>query len=93
MTEELRKEIERAAAVLKEFGAKEVYVFGSAATGSLTEDSDVDLAVAGLPPRSFIRAMGKAGRVLSRQLDLLDLDEDSLFTRYLKREGKLLRVA
>jgi predicted nucleotidyltransferase len=93
MTEDMQKLLERAAAVLKQFGAREVYVFGSAASDTMREDSDVDLAVVGLPPRVFIRAMGEAGRVLGRPLDLLDLDEDSLFTRYLKRKGKLQRVA
>lgn len=93
MDEELRKSIERAAAVLKEFGAREVYVFGSAATGTMREGSDVDLAVVGLPPRVYLRAMGEAREVLGRALDLVDLDDENLFTAYLKRKGKLQRVA
>ena len=95
MNEELRTRIERAAAVLKEFGAREVYVFGSAATGAMREESDVDLAVAGLPPEVFFKAMGQASDALGREtaLDILDLDEETLFTAYLKRKGKLQRVA
>jgi len=93
MEEELRKSIERAAAVLKEFGAREVYVFGSAATGTMREDSDVDLAVSGLPPGVFFKALGRAADALGRELDLLDLDQENPFTRYLREEGELHRVA
>jgi predicted nucleotidyltransferase len=93
MDSELRTKIEKAAQVLISMGAREVYVFGSAATGRLREGSDVDLAVVGLPPAVFFRAMGKAAEALERELDLIDLDEDNLFNRYLKRKGRLQRVA
>jgi predicted nucleotidyltransferase len=93
MDDALRKAIERAAAVLKEMGAREVYVFGSAATGTMREGSDVDLAVVGLPAGEFISAMVRAGDALGRELDLIDLDNDNPFTRYLREEGELLRVA
>jgi predicted nucleotidyltransferase len=88
-----RKGIEAAAAALKEFGAQEVYVFGSAADGTMHEDSDIDLAVSGLPPEVFFRAMAQARGALGRELDLIDLDEETLFTEYLKKKGKLRRVA
>ena len=74
MDEQLRQSIQRAAAVLQELGAREVYVFGSAAKGTLRPSSDVDLAVSGLPPAVFFRAMSKAADVLDRPLDLIDLD-------------------
>lgn len=92
MAEEINTLIEEAAAALRAAGAHEVYVFGSAATGKLREGSDVDLAVSGLPPKVFFRAMGAASQVLRRPLDLVDLDEDNPFTRYLKSEGELRRV-
>jgi len=90
---DIRKAIEAAAAALKEFGAQEVYVFGSAVDGTLHEDSDIDLAVSGLPPEVFFRAMARARGALGRELDLIDLDEETLFTEYLKKKGKLRRVA
>jgi len=92
MDAELAPLIEKAAAALKAVGAREVYVFGSAAKGKLREYSDVDLAVSGLPPELYFRAMGKASRALGRPVDLIDLDEDNPFTRYLKGKGELLRV-
>lgn len=85
--------IASATAVLKAAGAREVYVFGSAAKGSeMRPNSDVDLAVSGLPPEVFFRAMSDAESALGLPLDLIDLDEDSPFTRYLKTEGELRRV-
>jgi predicted nucleotidyltransferase len=92
MNDDLKSAIERAAAALKAFGAKEVYVFGSAAVGMMREGSDIDLAVSGLPPEVFFKAMGSARRAVRRAVDLVDLDEDNPFTKYLKDEGELLRV-
>jgi predicted nucleotidyltransferase len=92
MTEDLKGLVDKAASALKAVGAKEVYVFGSAAHGTLRENSDVDIAVSGLPPEVFFRAMAKASRALGRPVDLVDLDQDTDFTRYLRQEGELLRV-
>jgi predicted nucleotidyltransferase len=92
MSDEMRQLIERAALILKAAGAREVYLFGSAARGQMREDSDVDLAVSGLPPELFYRAGAEAEDALGRPLDLIDLDEITPFTQYLKAESELLRV-
>lgn len=92
MANDMSASIAAAAAALKAAGAREVYLFGSARTGKLRADSDVDMAVSGLPPQLFFRAMGQASRALGRPLDLVDLDLDNPFTRYLKEEGELQRV-
>ena len=93
MSDKITESIRKAAEVLKAAGAKEVYVFGSAATGTMDEYSDVDMAVAGLPPEVFFRAMGNASDALGRSLDLIDLDDGGLFVEYLMRKEKLHRVA
>jgi predicted nucleotidyltransferase len=92
MKDRLRSSIEAAADILKAFGATEVYVFGSAAHGSLRADSDVDLAVSGLPPEVFFRAASKAADALNRPADLIDLDDDSAVVKYLRTSGELVRV-
>ena len=92
MDEQLKELIERAVAVLKKAGAREVYLFGSAAGGAPRRGSDIDFAVSGLPPENFILAMGQAADILPCSLDLVDLDEANPFTRYLKEEGELQRV-
>ncbi len=93
MTEGIRKDIEKAAEVLKEAGAREVYLFGSVAEGRDTPDSDLDFAVSGIPPSKFFRAVGVAALAIHRQIDVVDLDEPTLFSDYLREKGKLLRVA
>jgi predicted nucleotidyltransferase len=88
----ISRSLEAAVAALKAAGAREVYLFGSASTGKMRPNSDVDIAVSGLPPEVFFRAMAAAHDALGRPVDLVDLDEDNGFTRYLKNRGELLRV-
>lgn len=92
MNESLKSRIAEAARILRAAGAKEVYVFGSAAEESAVHPHDVDLAVSGLPPAVFYEACAAAGGVLPLPLDLVDLDEDNPIVRYLKEEGELVRV-
>lgn len=93
MDEELRLKIQQAAQALLAEGAREVYLFGSAATGKMRPDSDIDMAVSGLPPERYFRAVGEVNDIVRRQVDLVDLDAGNKFTEYLKRKGKLQRVA
>lgn len=93
MNDELGILIEKAARVLKTFGATEVYLFGSVGNGTATRHSDIDLAVSGIPPKMFFKAMGSALNVLKREFDLVDLDEKNPFVEYLKTHGDLQRVA
>lgn len=92
MTKELEEQVKRAAEILKAAGAREVYVFGSAATGRMHECSDVDLAVVGLPPEKFYSSGGQLFDVFDRPFDLVDLDQENPFTDYLKEKGRLVRV-
>ena len=91
--EDLKRDIETAARILKEEGAKEVYLFGSAATGKLRPESDIDLAVRGLPPERFFPAMSAVVFAISVPFDLVDLDERNPFTEYLEAHGELRLVA
>ena len=93
MDNPLEVALKRAAAALKAAGAREVYLFGSAAAGTMGNDSDIDLAVTGLPPEKFFQAMAEAADILQRPLDLVDLDEHNFFTEFLKKKKKLQRVA
>jgi len=93
MTEHDELEIKTAAKVLIASGAREVYCFGSAATNTMRSGSDVELAISGLPPERFYRAVGQALRMLSRPVDVVDLDEQTPFTEHLRNKGRLQRVA
>ncbi|MCP4661587.1 MAG: nucleotidyltransferase domain-containing protein [bacterium] len=85
--------LRQGAAVLRAEGATDVYVFGSVASGRVHPRSDVDLAVAGLPPEKFFGMLSRLSELFARSVDLVDLDDENLFTSYLKRKGLLRRVA
>ncbi|MBN1903122.1 nucleotidyltransferase domain-containing protein [Candidatus Sumerlaeota bacterium] len=78
---------------MKKYGAREIYIFGSSGTGTISDSSDIDLAISGLPPENYFHAFSEAQCLLERPLDLIDLDTPTLFTEYLKKKGKLRRVA
>jgi uncharacterized protein len=93
MADRMKDLLEQGAALLTAAGAREVYVFGSVAAGRAHEDSDVDLAVAGLPPERFFATMARLENLFDRAVDLVDLDDTSPFTDYLRNKGILRRVA
>ncbi len=68
----------RLPAVLEElttFGVTRVILFGSVARGEADEDSDLDLAVEGLPAARLFEAMARGLRAAGRPVDLLRLEE------------------
>jgi predicted nucleotidyltransferase len=81
-----------AAHLLRGLGASQVFVFGSFARGELRRDSDVDLAVSGLPAAVYFSAVSKASDLLGRPVDLVDLDDDTPLVRHLIGSGELVRV-
>jgi predicted nucleotidyltransferase len=91
-SDELMPRLRDAARRLLALGATEVYVFGSAATGKAGPDSDVDLAVRGIPPARVLDALGAAWDAVGQPVDLVTLEADTPFTRYLVAKGGLLRV-
>jgi len=93
MTRTLIPEMERAVEILLRNGAREVYVFGSRARGDAAPDSDLDVAVRGMPPEHFYRAVGEVCSALGLPVDVVDLDESSPALDYLKEHGDLFRVA
>ena len=90
---DLSQKIQEAASLLVKRGATAVFLFGSAASGSLRDDSDIDLAVTGLPPEIFFRAMAEASRIVGRPVDLVSLDRADEVAESLRRSGELHRVA
>ena len=74
------------------YAVKRMFLFGSAA-GTDAGYRDIDLAVEGIRPQDFFSLHGDLLLRLSRPVDLIDLDEPAPFARFLKEEGKLVRVA
>lgn len=89
----LQKDLSVAIEILKRFGATEIFLFGSLARGTSAEVSDIDLATVGLPKDRFFAAYGELLMRLDHQFDLIGLDYENEFTRRLRSEGTLRRVA
>jgi len=58
----------------------------------LAPDSDVDLAVSGLPTKVYFKAVSQASDILGRPVDLVDLDDVTPRVRYLRESGQLIHV-
>jgi predicted nucleotidyltransferase len=92
LTRREQEAINKAATLFIGLGASQVFVFGSALKGKLRPDSDIDMAVSGLPPRVYFSAVSQASDLIGRPVDLVDLDDDSGLVRYLRGSGELIRV-
>ena len=80
--------------ILREYGARRVFLFGSMARGDARPGSDVDLACEGLPPGRFFEAWGKLLLFTEREVDLVDLSEvKGPLRRRIEEEGVLLYEA
>jgi predicted nucleotidyltransferase len=93
LSEPYQSDVQRAVRILKEAGCTDVFLFGSAAAAEVSDQSDIDLAVRGCPGGQFFYLLGRLLLELDRPVDLVNLDRDDAFARYLEREGELHRVA
>lgn len=88
-----QKDIEKATKILKENGAKEVFIFGSIANGKFNEKSDIDIAVKGLDENDFYKVASILMFELENEFDLIDLDDkENRFSQMLLKVGGLLKV-
>lgn len=81
-----------AMALRKEFPGVEVVLFGSLATGQFELDSDIDLAVKGLPEEHYLKAYGIAESIADPiKVDIVQLEfpRESLRSN-IERDGVIL---
>lgn len=80
--------------LVQNYGAKEVWLFGSLVrAASFHRNSDIDLAVAGLPAQQFFRILAQLNTATEFAVDLVDLDAcPSWLAEAIRIEGKLLRA-
>ena len=88
----MNREIDTIVEIIKEAGGKEAYIFGSVARGEDTEVSDIDVGVRGVPKDLFFKLSGRIMLALNRTVDLVDLDEETRFTKRLFENEVLARV-
>ena len=89
----VRQDLERAVEYLKSVGCSEIFVFGSTARGDYRDDSDLDIAVRGIPADQFFAVYGELMTRLSRPVDLVDLDLQKRFGKQLLEGSDMRRVA
>ena len=88
-----QNDINMAIKILKENGAKEVFIFGSIVNGKFNENSDIDIAVKGLAQQEFFKVASELMFELENEIDLIDLDDkENRFSQMLLKMGGLLKV-
>ena len=86
-----QEDIRRAVKILKEAGCTDIFLFGSVSLGQ--PGTDIDLAIRGCSRGQFFHVLGKLLLELDHPVDLVDLDRQDAFARYLEEEGGLLKIA
>ena len=88
----MREARQMAKRLVKQHGAKRVILFGSVARQRrLRRDSDIDLAVEGMPAENFYQIVGDLWTKQGRQVDLVRWETlRESFRQVVEREGKLL---
>ncbi len=89
---EYMKEINKIIWIIKEEGCQEAYIFGSLARGEQTNSSDIDIAVKGMKPDKFFKVYGKLISSIEHNVDLVDIDDGSDFSKLIMAKGEMMRV-
>ncbi len=92
LPEAYQKNVRRAVEILKQAGCTGIFLFGSLATGNIGGESDIDLAIRGCPKGKFFHLLGRLLLDLDYPVDLVNLDKQDAFARYLEKEGGLLQI-
>ncbi|HNW92973.1 MAG TPA: nucleotidyltransferase domain-containing protein, partial [bacterium] len=88
-----KEKLDRAVDYLKARGCTRV-LFGSFAEGRAHDNSDIDLAIIGLPDSEFYRTVAQLPTLLVREVDLVDLnDVTPYFRKWVETGGVVLYAA
>lgn len=72
--------------VSAKYQVKRVLLFGSSLDTN-RESNDIDIAIEGISPQNFFRYYADLLFMLSKPVDIVDIDEQSKFTLLIKKEG------
>jgi predicted nucleotidyltransferase len=61
--------------LVQEFQATKIILFGSLVNGKFDQESDIDLAVAGIPKSDYFRAFAAVNDIGDRPIDLKPLED------------------
>ena len=86
-----KDELNKAIEIAKKYGVGELYLIGSALYKEPEEVNDYDFAVRNVPPGNFFKFYGELFRVMSKNVDLIDLSgKMTKFKDIILKEGKLI---
>lgn len=75
----------------KEFDVKKIYFFGSLIKGNFDDRSDIDIAVEGLSPRLYLKALAFLSDYFKRETNLIPLETcSSSLKEVIFTDGRLL---
>lgn len=86
-------DLEKAVQILREEGCREIYLFGSVATGTARSDSDLDIGIRDYPREHFFRIYGRLLSELQHDADLVDFGHQSALFSVLSEIGEVRRIA
>ena len=77
--------------LIKTFPITKIILFGSLVKNKFTETSDIDLAVAGIPPALYFSALAQVNALGDRWIDLKPLEDlDGHFLQRVMETGEVL---
>jgi len=84
--------VRRVEAILREAGAREVYVFGPAVEKGSRDLDDVRFAVRGLPPEVYYKTLADVWDVTGSFPTVQNLEDDDPLARFLEQHDELRPV-
>lgn len=86
-------DLESAVRILQEEGCREIYVFGSVATGDAGPDSDIDIGINDYPRERFFHIYGRLLTEVETETDLIDFGRQKALFALLSELGEVRRLA
>jgi len=86
-----KEEVDKAIQIAKKYDVGELYLIGSSLHKDPEEVNDYDFAVRGVPVGGFFKFYGELFRVMSKNVDLVDLSgKMTKLKNIIIKEGKLI---
>ncbi len=86
-----QQSLDKAISVCREFGVKELILFGSAAK-NFTDAEDLDIAIENQTKGDFLDLAVRLEEELDVKVDLVKLYSDDRFSDYIRKTGRLINV-
>lgn len=75
----------------KEFDVKKIYLFGSLINGNFDNQSDIDIAIEGLSPSLYLKALAFLSDYFKREINLIPLETcNSSLKEVIYSDGRLV---